>query len=182
MCLFANVIENFSGIKDCDSKRAENSTWQYDCKIQCPAKYPWENPRITSKTIRLTCKHKVLENIRSFMFNETCFSKEIGLKCSDDTNLVPNIVHYVWLGDRKQFQFYNFLSVYSVHKYQKPCVILFHGETLPYGPYWEKTLNVVKNIIHVYRPAPATIYGKKIIHIEHKADIVRLRLLQGKFI
>ncbi|KAJ8318948.1 hypothetical protein KUTeg_004039 [Tegillarca granosa] len=95
-------------------------------------------------------------------------------KCYDKKP-VPNVIHYVWLGlKKKEMKFYQFLSVYSCHKYLHPCLILFHGETLPYGRYWDLLQTVVPNIIHVKISSPTNIEGIQLKHIEHKADIVRL--------
>lgn len=94
---------------------------------------------------------------------------------------MPKIVHYVWLGNkRREFEFQNFLSVLSAYKFIKPCMIFFHGETLPYGQYWDYLLKIVPNIVHVYRKAPEFIHGIKLSYIEHKADIARLEAILGK--
>ena len=56
-----------------------------------------------------------------------------------DEYVVPNNVHYVWYSDtKKEFRFQQYLSVLSVHKFQKPDNIYFHTNSPPSGKYWDE--------------------------------------------
>ena len=72
---------------------------------------------------------------------------------------VPNKVHYVWYADKDvTFTFQQYLSVLSVHKFQKPEGIYFHTNKAPSGEYWEKTLKIPEfKVIH--RERPKKIFG-----------------------
>ena len=93
---------------------------------------------------------------------------------------VPNKVHYVWYADKDiTFTFQQYLSVLSVHKFQKPEGIYFHTNKAPSGEYWEKTLKIPEfKVIHRERP-------KKIFDVEMKkaafetsdSDISRVKIL-----
>ncbi|KAJ8312246.1 hypothetical protein KUTeg_009619 [Tegillarca granosa] len=178
MCLFADVITNFANLKECYNY-SNLYDWGFNCKVTCSINISNnQQQQMRNKILFESCNHQLRNTTISFRSDDPCLGKALQ-KLYEDKSKVPNIVHYIWLGTKqKQFKFYNFLSLYSVYKFQNPCVILIHGETVPYGEYWEKTVRIVKNIFHVYRKSPETIFRKKIKHIEHKADIVRLQVLR----
>lgn len=183
MCLYAQVIKDFSGINKCQQNALTD--WTYNCKVKCPKEYPWEVKEQPKSKTNLQCSSQNLkpstdsEYVLKIPYRDKCLDEIIKSNCQDNMK-VPNIIHYIWYGKRREFRFFNFLSLYSVHVHQKPCLILFHGEALPYGIYWTRTLQVIKNIIHVYREPPRTIYNKTFKFVEHKADVGRLQALQGK--
>jgi mannosyltransferase OCH1-like enzyme len=90
---------------------------------------------------------------------------------------IPNIIHYVY-GLKKQteeFSFVYYLSILSNYVINKPFVIYFHYQYLPYGYWWDKALKYLKlnyiNTNNIY-------WGKKkIIKFAHKADKIRLDIL-----
>jgi hypothetical protein len=90
---------------------------------------------------------------------------------------IPNIIHYIY-GLKKQteeFSFVYYLSILSNYIINKPLVIYFHYQYLPYGYWWEKVKKYIKlNYINT-----SNIYWneKKIIKFAHKADKIRLELL-----
>ena len=93
---------------------------------------------------------------------------------------VPNVVHYIRFGKTMGFDMQQYLSYLSVHKFIKPQYIFVHGDALPSGEWWTRTLKEVSNIFHVPRKKPTTIYNQEIGYIEHTADIARLHILIGK--
>jgi len=117
--------------------------------------------------------------VPTVIFNSSCLESVINSFCRS-YDKVPNIVHYVWF-NRRELNFYHFLSFMSVHKFLRPCLILVHGDYQPYGKYWKYLLQIVPNIIHVYRDPPAFIYGKHIQKVEHKSDVARLQSLKCKY-
>ena len=98
--------------------------------------------------------------------------------------IVPNIVHLVSFGDKQPFVFYNYVAYMSIAKYIKPHVIVLWADTLPAenNTWWQKTLQQVPNIYSVFKKPYDRISGKKVIHIEHASDVLRLEVLRGKLL
>ncbi|KAL4226675.1 hypothetical protein ACF0H5_014655 [Mactra antiquata] len=109
-------------------------------------------------------------------FQDPCLKRVVEWVCSDGRR-VPNIVHYVWFG-KHEFKFINFLSFLSVHKYQKPCMIMLHADKVPKGPLWVYFLQISPLVVHVHRKQPKKIFKKKIAFVEHKADVAKLEALK----
>ena len=90
---------------------------------------------------------------------------------------IPNIIHYIFgLEEQKEeFNFVYYLSIYSNFLINKPDVIYFHYQYLPYGYWWDKIKDIVKlNYINANNMFWGT---KKIIKFAHKADKLRLDIL-----
>lgn len=94
---------------------------------------------------------------------------------SSTTNLVPNIVHYIWFGNRKM-SFMNYLSILSSLYVQKAERVLIHGDYVPRGQYWEEVKSNSK-IHFVFREKPVTIYQNAVRSVSHTSDIVRVDIL-----
>lgn len=129
--------------------------------------------RVTVKKIKMDAN----SSAQVFQFPDSCLGKVISSFCVDD-NPVPNVVHYIWFGSLT-FDFIYFVGFYSVHKFQKPCLILLYYEFLPSGPWWDLLRQIVHNIVLVKMTPPTTISGKNIQFVQHKADITRLKILKG---
>ena len=126
--------------------------------------------------------HKGIPVLRMNVFsragqqNETSFiSDEKG-----DGYVIPNNVHYVWYSDtKKEFRFQQYLSVLSVHKFQKPDNIYFHTNNPPSGKYWDEILKL-KEFIVVKRDRPRKIFGKKLDKAAYEtsdSNISRVKIL-----
>jgi len=129
--------------------------------------------------------HKLYYDNRLKILNynneETLFKKLINeLKLIYDIekkNDIPNIIHYVY-GLEKQteeFYFVYYLSILSNVLINKPDIIYFHYQYLPYGYWWDKALKYIKlNYVN----ANNLMWGKKKINkFAHKADKIRLEML-----
>ena len=92
---------------------------------------------------------------------------------------VPNVVHYIRFGKAMPFDMQQYLSYLSVQKFIQPQYIFVHGDALPRGEWWTRTLTEVSNIVHVPRKKPTTIFNQDIGYIEHAADFARLQILIG---
>ena len=93
---------------------------------------------------------------------------------------VPNKVHYVWYADKDvTFTFQQYLSVLSVHKFQKPEGIYFHTNKAPSGEYWEETLKIPEfKVIHRERPEKIfDVQMKKAAFETSDSDISRVKIL-----
>jgi len=99
--------------------------------------------------------------------------------------VVPNVVHYVMLrpdGDHRapNVTFLQYLSFLGVHQHIRPLYIFIHGNHVPRGRWWRRTANDVANIYFVnVTDVPTQVYGKPLRCIEHRADILRYRILYG---
>lgn len=136
----------------------------------------------------------------SIIANRSCVAPIIQTKCGTTTarlisdtchfpdgvfasqlSSIPNIVHYVFLG-QWEFSFLNYLSVKSVHLHIKPLYIVIHGDNLPYGEWWLKTLREISNIYFAHRNRPVRIQGIRVPWIEHSSDILRIQTIYGELL
>jgi mannosyltransferase OCH1-like enzyme len=90
--------------------------------------------------------------------------------------MIPNIVHFNYgLAEQKEeFLFVYYIAVLSCFIINKPKKIYFHYHYEPYGPWWEKTKELVE-LVKV--KIPTHIGSKKILHVAHRSDILRLEIL-----
>ncbi|XP_061162770.1 uncharacterized protein LOC133171991 [Saccostrea echinata] len=173
-----NLFKNFSPIGGSD--------WRFQTTVHC---VDWNETFFTKsnkerKQLIPGCSedHVYLESTNNsesspvYKFPDECLKRVITKFCTHDL-IVPNIVHYIWLGKR-EFEFIYFVSFYSTHKYQNPCLIFLYFDVLPFGKWWNLLLNIVRNIVYVKIIPPTEISGKKISWVQHKADIMRLRILR----
>jgi hypothetical protein len=93
--------------------------------------------------------------------------------------VIPNIFHFVFgmaedFGGRP-FSLSHYLAVKSAMDVNAPDTIFFHYAYEPTGYWWEKIKpHLLLNKIN----APASFMGRPVEHIAHKADVVRLQVLQ----
>jgi hypothetical protein len=104
-------------------------------------------------------------------------------------DIIPNIVHYVWLlNGRETFSvnFKVFISVYSAHLYFQPDIIYIHTDASP--EQWEKAkssgneatrwmLSIPNLSHHWVKPPKYTLTCREITRIEHVSDFVRTQQL-----
>ncbi|XP_060568267.1 uncharacterized protein LOC132726878 [Ruditapes philippinarum] len=114
-------------------------------------------------------------NIYTAPFGDNCIERYISSCCYGD-KLVPNVVHYVWYS-RGELSFVGFMSLLSVIRFVNPCLIIFHGDTLPNGRYWDFIVNISPNLIHLQRERPEFVFGQRFGHNEHSGDIMRIEAL-----
>jgi len=91
--------------------------------------------------------------------------------------MIPNIVHFVYGLEEQEYDFLfaYYLSVLSAKLINNPDKIYFHYTHKPTGKWWDKTEKLVElNQIE----SPTTLGGKNIINLAHKADRVRLEVLE----
>ena len=101
--------------------------------------------------------------------------------------VVANVVHYILFKNSSdntknfKFLFQHYLSFRSVHQFIRPRYIFLHGDLIPEGEWWQRTLQEIDNLYHVYCEKPTKIHDKAISFVEHASDIKRLTLLIGKY-
>lgn len=94
--------------------------------------------------------------------------------------MIPNIIHFIYIkGPSFDFNIIHYMAVKSALLVQKPDKIYMYYSEEPNNNnlLWEETKKYVtlEKII-----PPDEIYGIKIIHNAHKADIIRLRKLHER--
>lgn len=92
--------------------------------------------------------------------------------------MVPNIIHFIFGLSKdfggKPFSFSHYMAIKSAMIVNNPSDIIFHYQYEPTGEYWDLIRNqVTLNKIE----APTEIHGNQLLHVAHKADIIRLNAL-----
>jgi GT2 family glycosyltransferase/mannosyltransferase OCH1-like enzyme len=89
---------------------------------------------------------------------------------------IPNIIHFVYGFKEKNldFELYKYIAIKSAHEVNKPDKIYFYYYYEPEGYWWNK---IKKYLTLVHITPPKEIYGNKLYHYAHKADIIRLQKL-----
>ncbi len=96
-----------------------------------------------------------------------------GLK---STTQIPNIIHFVY-GFKKQtieLELFLYIAMISAITINQPDKTYFHYKYEPFGYYWD----LIKPYLTLTPVEPPTeIFGNKLEHFAHQADVVRLRVL-----
>ncbi|XP_062610497.1 uncharacterized protein LOC134272268 [Saccostrea cucullata] len=132
-------------------------------------------PKCSDNYVHLDSKNHS-KDVPVFKFPDKCLKRFISKFCTDNF-AVPNIVHYIWLG-KHEIEFIYFVTFYSTHKNQNHCLIFHYYDVLPFGKWWDVLKKIIKNIVYVKINPPFQIAGKKIHWVEHKSDILRLKILK----
>lgn len=158
--------------------------WSFDYRRKCP-KIDIDGVKVRRERLKLSIKcdntgtslkwTNKTNDIYETNFGDECVNKYISSCCKGDP-AVPNVVHYVWYL-RGELNFVGFMSLVSVIRFVNPCLIIFHGDSLPYGRYWDFIVGISPNIIHLKRQRPRSVFGQKIIFDEHSGDIMRIEAL-----
>jgi GT2 family glycosyltransferase len=89
---------------------------------------------------------------------------------------IPNIIHFVFglLEQKEEFNLYRYIAIKSAIEVNKPDILYFHYIYEPYGYWWEK----IKPLLTLNKVNPIDeIFGNKVYHYSHMADIIRLQKL-----
>lgn len=124
----------------------------------------------------------MLDELRSCGLHPRLLSRAVRRDNDTTVNLVvPNVVHFILFAknskNKLKFQFQNYLSFRSAGQFMRPRYIFLHGDLVPEGEWWQRTLQDVDNLYHVYCEKPKKIHDRSISFVEHAADIKRLTLL-----
>ena len=88
---------------------------------------------------------------------------------------IPKIVHMVWFGF-KTMDFVMYLCLRSILTVVNPDKVYIHGDGQMHGKYLQK-LKKDNRVIFVYREIPRHVFGKQIIYMQHRSDIIRADIL-----
>lgn len=92
--------------------------------------------------------------------------------------MIPNIFHFIYFyKNEKNFLLTHFLCINSARVLNKPKKIFFYSDKIPKGEYWEK---ISKYVEFVRVSPPDQVFGRKLIHLAHKSDVLRMQILMEK--
>ncbi|XP_053387662.1 uncharacterized protein LOC123543034 [Mercenaria mercenaria] len=183
-CVEKSKWGNISGLP---AVKSNMSVWEYKRNITCPdVQFGETAPRPLRSKLVLNCdnvtdsvlKVEMVNNsndIHVTKFGNACLNKFID-SCCKGPERVPNIVHYVWFM-RNSLDFISFISILSVVRFVNPCVIVFHGDRLPTGKYWDFLMRLSPNIIHIKRQKVNTVFGQRVKFKQHSSDVMRIEAL-----
>lgn len=130
----------------------------------------------------LSARNKYNETNETNDTNETNGTKVSQLDSRSHPLKVPNVVHYVFLGSDLHFTFANYLSYRSVERFIQPDQIFIHGDHVPAGRWWTRTIQEVHNIYHVKRKySKKAPNGKYYRYPAHISDYIRVEVLLRKY-
>lgn len=94
---------------------------------------------------------------------------------------VPSTIHYIFGMDEKfggkPFSYVHYLCVQSAVAVNRPRDVVFHVAHEPRGEWWE----AIRPAITVNRVAPpTTVFGRRVEHFAHRADVLRLQILRSE--
>lgn len=163
----------------CDEINLFHSNWEDICYIDYINKIIYRKSNFTKGNIYLENDDEL--NIIWESWDEQksnkkeLIEKEIVLE-KENSDKIPNIIHFVY-GFKEQteeFDLYKYLAIKSSYDINKPSKIYFYYFYEPYGYWWNK----IKPILTLeFINPPTEIYGNKVYHYAHQADIVRLQKL-----
>lgn len=92
---------------------------------------------------------------------------------------IPNIIHFIYGLEKdfgnKQFCLSHYLAIKSAYQINQPDIIfLYYCYEPKDNIWWEKAKQYVEL---EYVSPPESIYGNKLYHLAHKADVIRLQKL-----
>jgi hypothetical protein len=124
----------------------------------------------------------VLVSKRSKALPPSTLATADGISVSNFT--IPNVVHYVSFGpDHKtayQLKFLHYVGFVGVQRFIRPDAIFVHGDMMPTGQWWNRTVSDVENVYFVKVPrlthAPS---GQTFKWIQHASDVQRYTTIIG---
>lgn len=93
---------------------------------------------------------------------------------SNSNRKIPNIIHFVYgfKPQNEEFELYRYIAIKSAIDVNNPEKVYFYYFYEPFGYWWDK-IKPFLTLEHVQ--PPTEIFGNKISHYAHQADIIRLK-------
>jgi len=90
--------------------------------------------------------------------------------------MINNCFHFIYFYEspEQEFPLAHYICVNSARILNNPDKIYFYSNRVPSGKYWDKISQFVE---FVKAEPPESVFGKKLYHIAHKSDVLRLQLL-----
>ena len=95
--------------------------------------------------------------------------------------MIPNIFHFIFglkedFGG-KPFNLSHYIAIKSAIEINQPTKVYFYCTYEPDNEWFEK----IRNHIDIIKVDPPTqIFGNKLYHVAHQADVIRLEMLKEK--
>nr|XP_039248513.1 uncharacterized protein LOC120326317 [Styela clava] len=112
------------------------------------------------------CKRKLSLEILTYIFK----------RINDTRYKIPNVVHYIWFGCEREFDFYHYISMLTSIRNLKPTAIILHSDCEPSGLWWER-IRKYQKVYAVFHSPPTKIYEHQLHRVHHQADVARLDIL-----
>lgn len=93
---------------------------------------------------------------------------------NNNNRKIPNIIHFVYgfKPQNEEFELYRYIAIKSAIEVNDPEKVYFYYFYEPFGYWWDK----IKPFLTVEHVQPPTeIFGNKVSHYAHQADIIRLK-------
>lgn len=100
--------------------------------------------------------------------------------------MIPKLLHYIWLspeeksaGARRQkpWSLIHYACLKSAVERIRPIDVVLYYDREPTGPWWEMT----RPLVTLQRiTAPQEVWGHRLCHPAHQADVLRLQKLQSR--
>lgn len=132
-------------------------------------------PRITPPKQKVELKKKT-SIIRGNKKHQMTQEPKIVSTPTPSLGMIPNIIHFIYgfIEQKHEFELYKYIAIISAYYVNKPDKIYFYYKYEPYGPYWEK---IKPYLTMVQIEPPDQVFDKPVRRFAHKADIVRLNVL-----
>ena len=90
---------------------------------------------------------------------------------------IPDIIHFVFGMDdvRQTLKLHHYIAIRSAAEQNAHCEIFFHYVLEPMGKWWEHAKEVIRHIVQ--HTDITDFQGKCVHHYAHKADILRLQVI-----
>ena len=90
--------------------------------------------------------------------------------------MIPNVFHFCYaLKPDAKFGFLDYLAIKSAYEVNRPERMCLHYQYECSGPWWEKACELV-TLRKV--EAPTEIFGRPLYHYAHRANVLRLQVLE----
>jgi mannosyltransferase OCH1-like enzyme len=134
------------------------------------------NKEIENKSNNQCDNENTLIKINNISENEKIHTLRHDILNINNSIKIPNIIHFVYglKEQTEEFDLYKYIAIKSAHDINNPDKIYFYYYYEPYGYWWNKIKQFI--IAEKINP-PEEIYGNKIYHYAHQADIIRLQKL-----
>jgi hypothetical protein len=108
-------------------------------------------------------------------FKELTIARET--KLAPTGSSIPKIVHFVYglRGPNPTLDLIHYTAIKSAYDVLKPAAIMFHYHYMPTGANFERARHMLT--LHQV-PLVETVFGRPVSHYAHRADVVRLQVLE----
>jgi len=141
-------------------------------------KFPeWQRSRLTNNGVYakdVLKKRGSYERFRE-QLSQVNLIRPNGPNHPDGSDLVPNILHFVWISGDRTFSMIQYLTIRAAYEVQKPDKIYMWNDHQPRDNVWWERARPYFERVKI--EAPGYINGHDITHAQHRADVMRICIL-----